>query len=98
MDELTRRVPEMEAAYAEHQLGHTADDVAYIVDFLRAALYVDDPELFASFVGWMAEMLAARGIPARVLLSVLDALAGRLPGFPRALATLARARAAATGA
>ncbi|WP_433428706.1 cobalamin B12-binding domain-containing protein [Nonomuraea sp. CA-141351] len=97
VEELTRRVPEMEAAYAEHQLGHTADDVAYVVDFLRAALYVDDPELFASFVGWMAKMLAARGIPARVLLSVLDALARSLPGFPRALATLARARATATG-
>ncbi|MEV4115705.1 cobalamin-dependent protein [Nonomuraea sp. NPDC049695] len=93
VEELTRRVPEAEAAYAAHQLGQPAEDVAYIVDFLGAALYVDDPELFASFVGWMAEMLAARGIPARVLLSVLDALADRLPALPHALATLARARA-----
>ncbi|MEV0237777.1 cobalamin-dependent protein [Nonomuraea sp. NPDC050786] len=91
--ELTRRVPEAAAAYAEHQLGHPAEDVAYIVGFLGASLYVDDPGLFVSYVGWTAEMLAARGIPARVLLSVLDALAGRLRGLPHALATLAEAQA-----
>ncbi|MFI7640637.1 B12-binding domain-containing protein [Nonomuraea sp. NPDC049400] len=98
VDELARRVPDMASAYAEQRLGHPAEDVAYIVDFLRAALYVDDPELFSSFVGWMAEMLTARGIPARVLLRVLEVLDEHLPGSPRALTTLARARAAATGA
>ncbi|MFC4005986.1 B12-binding domain-containing protein [Nonomuraea purpurea] len=91
-DELTRCVPELASAYAEHRLGRPADDVASIVDHLRAALYVDDPELFASFAGWMAEILTARAIPARVLLPVLEALAERLPGAPRALAMLEEAR------
>ncbi|MFI6740855.1 B12-binding domain-containing protein [Nonomuraea sp. NPDC050451] len=90
--ELTRRVPETASAYAERRLEHAAEDVAAIVDYLRAALYVDDPELFSSFAGWMAEVLTARGIPARVLLTVLEALAERLPGSPRALVMLERAR------
>ncbi|MCG5216369.1 cobalamin-dependent protein [Streptosporangium soli] len=93
MGELTRHFPGMEA-YTEQQLGHTAEDLAYIIDFLRAALYVDDPELFSSFVGWMAGILTARGIPAHMLTTALDVLADRLTGFPRALTTLTRARAA----
>ncbi|MEV4018642.1 cobalamin-dependent protein [Nonomuraea angiospora] len=91
-EELTRRVPELAAAYAERRLGHPAENVASIVDYLRAALYVDDPELFSSFMGWMAEVLTARGIPARALLPVLEALAERLSGSPRALVMLAGAR------
>ncbi|MFG6197040.1 B12-binding domain-containing protein [Nonomuraea sp. JJY05] len=89
--ELIRRVPETAPAYAERRLEHPADDVASIVDYLRAALYVDDPELFSSFAGWMAEVLTARGVPASVLLTVLEALAERLPGSPRALVMLAEA-------
>ncbi|MBE1583180.1 B12-binding domain-containing protein [Nonomuraea angiospora] len=91
-EELARRVPELAPAYAESRLGHPVEDVASIVDYLRAALYVDDPELFSSFMGWMAEVLTARGIPAHVLLPVLDALAERLPGSPRALVMLEGAR------
>ncbi|MGW0201717.1 cobalamin-binding protein, partial [Nonomuraea sp. NPDC003201] len=91
-EELTRRVPELAPAYAERRLGHPAEDVAATIDHLRAALYVDDPELLSSFAGWMADVLTARGIPARVLLPVLEALAERLPGSPRALVMLEGAR------
>ncbi|GAA4924998.1 methanogenic corrinoid protein MtbC1 [Nonomuraea thailandensis] len=90
--DLTRRVPQL-TGYDEQQRGRTAEDVAYLVDFLRAALYVDDPELFTSFVGWMTGVLTARGIPEFVVPAALDALAERLHGFPRALHVLARARA-----
>ncbi|MFC4123067.1 cobalamin B12-binding domain-containing protein [Nonomuraea zeae] len=68
------------------------ENVAYLVDFLRAAVYVDDPELFASFTGWLANILAARDVPERVLLSALDALARRLTGMPKALSALAQAQ------
>ncbi|MEO3806335.1 cobalamin-dependent protein [Nonomuraea sp. B1E8] len=91
MDELGRHVPEV-AAYTERQLGQTAEDVAYIVDYLRASLYVEDPELFSSFLEWMTGIHTARGIPARVVLAAVDVLAGLLTGLPHALATLARAR------
>ncbi|MET7334251.1 cobalamin-dependent protein [Nonomuraea sp. NPDC005650] len=85
-------VAEMAPGRVEHRLGHPAEDVASVVDHLRAALYVDDPGLFSSFVSWMAEVLTARGgVPARVLLPVLEALTERLPGSPRALVMLERA-------
>ncbi|MFB4270379.1 B12-binding domain-containing protein [Nonomuraea sp. GTA35] len=90
--DLTRRMPQL-AGYTEQQLGRTAEDVAYLVDFLRAALYVDDPELFSSFVGWMTSVLAARGIPESAVPAALDALADRVTGYPRALRMLAQARA-----
>ncbi|MGW0811362.1 cobalamin B12-binding domain-containing protein [Nonomuraea sp. NPDC002799] len=86
------RTPET-PAQTEQGLGHTPENIAYIVDYLRAALYVDDPGLFSSFAGWMAGVFAARGIPAAVLLTALEALAGRLTGYPRALAMLTQARA-----
>ncbi|TYB62809.1 cobalamin-binding protein [Nonomuraea sp. PA05] len=80
------------AGCTEQQFGQLADQVAYLVDFLRAALYVDDPKLFSAFVGWMRHVLMARDIPESLLPAALDALSGRLEGFPRALDMVARAR------
>ncbi|WP_336217104.1 cobalamin B12-binding domain-containing protein [Nonomuraea sp. LPB2021202275-12-8] len=91
VEELARHAPET-AAYTDQPCGPTAETIAYIVDFLRAALYVDDPELFSSFAGWMAGMFSARGIPARELLAALQTVADRLTDSPRALAMLARVR------
>ncbi|UBU12478.1 cobalamin B12-binding domain-containing protein [Nonomuraea gerenzanensis] len=85
------RGPEL-AGCTEQQLWQLAEEVAYLVDFLRAALYVDDPELFSAFVGWMRSVLTARDIPPALLPAVLEALSGRLGGFPRALGMVAGAR------
>ncbi|NUW42368.1 cobalamin B12-binding domain-containing protein [Nonomuraea rhodomycinica] len=88
MDGLRERIPAM-AAYTPQQLRHTAEDVAHIVEFLGTALYLDDPELFGGFLAWTGEILAARGVPARVLLPALDLLAERLTDFPRTSGMLA---------
>ncbi|MCP2349102.1 cobalamin B12-binding domain-containing protein [Nonomuraea roseoviolacea] len=88
MDGLRERVPAM-ASYSPQQLRHTAEDVSHIVDFLGTALYLDDPELFGGFLAWTGEILAARGVPARVLLPALDLLAERLTDFPRTTGMLA---------
>ncbi|MFF0863998.1 B12-binding domain-containing protein [Nonomuraea sp. NPDC003560] len=90
MQELDEHVP---VTAGEEPTGHTAEDVAYVVDYLKAAAYVDDPGLFTSFVSWMAHVLTARGVPARVLAVTLDALAARLAGLPRTRELLAQARA-----
>jgi methanogenic corrinoid protein MtbC1 len=90
VDELDRNTPET-AARTEQRVGPTAENVAYIVDYLRAALYVDDPELFSSYVTWKASIFTAREIPARLLPSALEALADRLTGLPRARAMVGRA-------
>ncbi|QYC40993.1 B12 binding domain protein [Nonomuraea coxensis DSM 45129] len=82
MDELDRHAGET----GPH--GDTAEDAASIVGFLKAAVYVGDPGLFASFAGWMAELLGARGMPAPALPAALDALADGLPDLPHARAML----------
>ncbi|MER5897156.1 cobalamin-dependent protein [Streptomyces sp. NPDC001876] len=94
---LEERVPAM-AAYTDHQRERTAEDIAHIVDFLAGSLYVDDDDLFTTFMTWTAGILAARQVPARSLVPALDALAGELKDFPRATRLLNRARLALEGA
>lgn len=90
---LESRFPAM-ADYTDRQRRHTAEDIAHIVDFLGAALYVDDPELFTGFAAWMAGILTARDVPAHSLLPALDLLAEQLADYPRATDLLSRAREA----
>lgn len=89
---LRERIPAL-SQYTEVQTRHTAEDLASIVDYLKTSVYVDDPELFTGFLGWTADILAARGVPAGYLTPALDILGEKLRDFPRARAALARARA-----
>ncbi|MCX5401279.1 B12-binding domain-containing protein [Streptomyces sp. NBC_00102] len=70
--------------YTGAQRDRTAEDVAHIVDFLAAALYTDDPELFTGFLDWTGEILTARGVPAFSLAPALEVLGEELRDFPRA--------------
>ncbi|MFJ4892153.1 B12-binding domain-containing protein [Streptomyces sp. NPDC088788] len=91
--ELESRFPPMRR-YTEEQHRRTAEDLAHIVDFLGTSLYMADEDLFAGFIVWTGEILAARRVPARSLDPALDLLALQLKDFPRACRTLARAREA----
>ncbi|MFJ3445864.1 B12-binding domain-containing protein [Streptomyces sp. NPDC086081] len=82
---LEDRFPAMRS-YTAEQLDRTAEDLAHIVEFLATALYMDDTELFTSFLTWTAGILEARHVPARSLIAGLDLLAGQTADFPRALA------------
>jgi len=90
---LEERLPEM-LAYTDLQRQQTARDLADIVDFLAAALYVGEDSLLTSFVTWTADILDARGVPAASLIPALDLLAAELRDFPRATSLLASAQAA----
>jgi methanogenic corrinoid protein MtbC1 len=92
---LIRRVPAMKA-YSDDQLERTAEDLAHMVDFLNAALYMDAPEIFTDFLGWTADVLTARNVPARSLVPALDLLEERLHDFPRACGILDAGRTALT--
>ncbi|MEU2335477.1 B12-binding domain-containing protein [Streptomyces sp. NPDC006654] len=83
--------------YDDAQRERTAEDLTHIVDFLATALYVDDPELFTSFLTWTADILEARHVPARSVLAALDVLAGQLREFPRAVGLIAAGGAALRG-
>ncbi|MFP8882943.1 cobalamin B12-binding domain-containing protein [Streptomyces mangrovi] len=93
MTGLEERFPAMRE-YTERQRLHTAEDVAHIIDFLSAALYVDDEELFTGFMTWTAQILTARKVPAHSLRPALDLLAGQLQDFPRATRLLEQAHRA----
>ncbi|MCS0634713.1 cobalamin-dependent protein [Streptomyces sp. LP05-1] len=90
---LEERFPAMRE-YREAQRERTAEDIDHIVGFLVAALYVDDPLLFTGFLTWTAEILTARGVPARSLPPALDLLEEQLRDFPRTSALLRDGRAA----
>jgi methanogenic corrinoid protein MtbC1 len=83
MNELFLRFPPL-AGYSERQLSQTREDLAYILQFLQAALLTDDPRLFLSeFLPWLTQVLTARGLPAGVVAVGLDALGAALNAFPR---------------
>lgn len=78
--------------YTALQRQHTTDDVGHIIEFLVAALYVDDQDLFSDFIAWTGEILMARGVPRASLLPALDILTTRLSEFPRACRILGAGR------
>ncbi|GGY94481.1 cobalamin B12-binding domain-containing protein [Streptomyces nitrosporeus] len=90
---LEKRFPAM-AAYTEEQRERTAEDVAHLLDHLAVALYVDDDELFSTFVTWTAGILTARHVPAVSLDPTLDILTAELSDFPRSRRLLTNARRA----
>ncbi|MEU6298156.1 cobalamin-dependent protein [Streptomyces erythrochromogenes] len=75
-------------AYSEAQRERTAEDLSHIVEFLAAALYTGDEDLFGGFLLWTAGVLDARGVPAASLLPALELLERELQDFPRTTATL----------
>lgn len=91
--ELADRFPAMRD-YSEAQREHTTADIAHIIDFLATALYVDDDELFTTFIVWTAEVLEARGVPAASLIPALDLLSAQLQDFPRTQRLLTAAHTA----
>ncbi|MDG4781139.1 cobalamin-dependent protein [Micromonospora sp. WMMD961] len=91
--DLLERVPAARA-YSATQLDSTVSDLGHIVDFLAAAVYVDDPTLFTEFVEWLAEILVSRGVPAGAVALPFDHYGVALRDFPRAGRMLALGRAA----
>ncbi|WP_173985549.1 B12-binding domain-containing protein [Streptomyces sp. P3] len=85
--DLDERWPAMRS-YTAAQRERTAEDLAHIVDFLATALYVDDADLFTTFITWSAGILTARRVPAHSLRLGLGILAERLHDLPRALTFL----------
>ncbi|WP_435975337.1 cobalamin B12-binding domain-containing protein [Streptomyces sp. Qhu_M48] len=84
------------ATYSARQHERTAEDIAHIAEFLGAALYTDDDDLFTTFITWTARILTTRHVPADSLHPVLNILASQLKDFPRSTRILDRARLALT--
>ncbi|UMB72480.1 cobalamin B12-binding domain-containing protein [Mycobacterium paraterrae] len=87
---LEDRIPAMRT-YTEAQRQRTAEDIAHVVDFLVAGLYIDDDELFSGFITWTADILNARGVPPATLFPTLELLGKQLHEFPRSQRLLSAA-------
>lgn len=81
--ELEQRLPAM-CSNDDAERERTLEDIAHIVGFLTAALYVDDDELFTGFITWTADILSARGEPETSIPPSLEILSSHLQDFPRA--------------
>ncbi|BBH71289.1 cobalamin-binding protein [Actinoplanes sp. OR16] len=71
--------------YDQAQIDATAEDLGHIADFLAAALYVADDQIFVEFVRWTAEVLRTRGVPVSALRVGLRLIRDQLVDFPAAL-------------
>ncbi|WP_422751907.1 cobalamin B12-binding domain-containing protein [Micromonospora sp. WMMD708] len=91
--DLRAREPSV-AEYTPAQWDATTSDLGYIVDFLAAAVYVDDGELFTDFVTWLVAILTSRGVPAGSVAATLGHYGHVLRDFPRAGRFLALGAAA----
>ncbi|MFF4262249.1 B12-binding domain-containing protein [Streptomyces virginiae] len=74
--------------YGQAQRERTAEGFCHTTLVLGVALYTGDETLFTDFLLWTADILAARGVPARPLPPALAALGRQLEDLPRATAML----------
>jgi len=87
MERLAEAYPAMRG-YDQRQLDATAEDMAHIVDFLAAALYISETQVFTDFVAWTAGVLQARSVPPVALAAGLRVVREKLRDYPAALAML----------
>jgi methanogenic corrinoid protein MtbC1 len=90
VDRLRRRFPPLRA-YSREQHARTREDFGHIVDFLGAAVCVDEPAIFLDFTDWLQDVLVSRGVHEEALAMSYEALAEVLGDLPRARAVLAEA-------
>ncbi|MFC7530705.1 B12-binding domain-containing protein [Actinoplanes sp. GCM10030250] len=74
--------------YDHGQLEATAEDLGHIADFLAAALYVGEEQIFTGFVDWTRDVLAARGVPLAALRAGMRLIRDQLIDFPAAITML----------
>ncbi|MBV9094157.1 MAG: cobalamin B12-binding domain-containing protein [Streptosporangiaceae bacterium] len=84
MRALTARVPAV-AGYTPWQLAKTREDLDYIIRFVEASLLTADDSIVTDFAGWLASVLAARGLPDGIVALGAGVLRDCLPeGFGEA--------------
>lgn len=89
--ELRRRFPPMRD-YTERQHEATLEDLAFLLDFFSAAVFVGDARLLTGYLDFTVGVLASRDVRPDTLDLVLGALAGPLHDLPCALRVLAAGR------
>ena len=94
---LTARFPVI-SSYSAVQAEATVDDLGHILDFLAAAVYVDDDTLFTEFLDWLVDLLRVRRVPVATVTDTVGHYAAELADLPRARRCLAAAHRLLTAA
>jgi diguanylate cyclase (GGDEF)-like protein len=72
-DALAARFSPM-TAYSQSKLDRTREDLVFIVQFVAAAVLVDDHSVLFEFLTWLQQLLANRGVPPAGLITGLEVL------------------------
>ncbi len=84
MSALAARYPPL-AHYTPWQLARTREDFGYIIRFTEASILTGDDTIATDFASWLASLLAARGLPDRIVPLSIGVLRDCLPhGFSEA--------------
>jgi methanogenic corrinoid protein MtbC1 len=84
MSALAARYPPL-AHYTAWQLARTREDFGYIIRFVEASILATDDSIVTDFAAWLASVLAARGLPDRIVPLSIGMLRDCLPdGFSEA--------------
>ncbi len=76
-------VPHLLAGYSgEDPAAEAEDEATHVVDFLAAAVYLGECDLFGEFLAWSVAVLRARDTPVAGLAAMLADLRTRLHDFP----------------
>jgi methanogenic corrinoid protein MtbC1 len=68
------------AHYTAWQLARTREDFGYIIRFAEASILAGDDSIVTDFATWLASVLAARGLPDRIVPLSIGVLRDCLPG------------------
>ncbi|GEP39190.1 cobalamin B12-binding domain-containing protein [Nocardioides psychrotolerans] len=74
------RHPDWIEHYGEPALAHGVADPRQHIDFLQAAVDLDDPSTFADYALWCRDLLGSRGIAVEFLVKNLEAIRNELAG------------------
>ena len=66
--------PELLDKYGEPGREKCVEDMRHTIRFLAPGVALDEPSLFREYVDWLAELLAARGIPVSEVVRSLELL------------------------
>ena len=74
-EQMEQRHPDLFARYGDKGRTRCAEDTAFHVEHLAAALDVGEDGAFRDYVGWLVGLLEARNVPAGDVILNLDCLA-----------------------
>ena len=78
-DAVYAAVPELASRYGPEGRRKCEQDMHYTLEHLAPAVELGEPAMFATYVGWLRDMLQRRNVPPTDVVATLHAMASELP-------------------